>query len=370
MTNQLSLLPPSRAARRIVCPGSRALELQFYSTQEDSPAAKEGTDAHWLAQEYLKRRVREHKTDFNYADEINEHAKLYADYVYSFSNRGYYSIAIEERVHIRRIHPNCSGTPDAFLYDGSTVHIFDFKYGFGQIEVFENWQLIAYAAGILDSIGTTISPIPVAVTFHIVQPRGYHPDGPIRTWATTAQELQPYFDRLAAAEEESLREDARCVPSPQCKYCTARHACPTLQQAALQAVDIVGQSIPFELSNDSLGSELRLLHHTAKLVDARITGLEEQTRAKLKSGERIPYYKLEATMGRQNWNTTTEEVLELGQLLGCNLAKPIEVVTPKQAEKLGMPSEMIAQYSQINKGEMKLTPVSESDLRKLFKGSK
>lgn len=52
MIKEHSRLPPSSAARRMACPGSRAMEEQ-YGRNEESDASREGDLAHELAAWYL-----------------------------------------------------------------------------------------------------------------------------------------------------------------------------------------------------------------------------------------------------------------------------------------------------------------------------
>ncbi len=369
-----SKLPPSSAARRVACPGSRKLE-ELYPGDKNSPYALEGEAAHWVAQQAINvgHRV-EHLLKTNapngeiITDEMIDGANLYQSYIDRFfpdfrKFPEFKLLNVEITVRARSINANCFGTPDAFGTQDNTLHVFDYKYGFKFVEVYENWQLIEYAAGILDSFPVTTHHVEHFI-FHIIQPRSYHPDGPIRTWKTTRDKLEKYFDVLRKTEALALQEDAMCKPSPECTYCSARHVCPALQQSALSAIDLSSMNTPRELDESSLGSELRLLKHAQILLEARITGLEEDALLRMKKGERVPFFELERSTPRERWLSSIDEIVTLGELYGVNLKKPQEAVTPKQAIKIGLPAEVVRQYSVTPEGSLKLVLQDEKKIKR------
>ena len=58
----------------------------------------------------------------------------------------------------------------------------------------------------------------------------------------------------------------------------------------------------------------------------------------------------------------------MGELLGFDLAKPKEPITPAQARKIGVDNSLIDEYSQRVPGALKL--VEAKDARKVFRGDK
>jgi hypothetical protein len=245
----------------------------------------------------------------------------------------------------------------------SLLCIYDYKFGHGYVDVMENWQLIEYAAGILDFLKIKET---ITVQFFIVQPRCYHPEGQVRVWTILSNALEKYFDTLRMAEYEAMQVNALCKVSPQCKNCRARHACPTLQRSALDAVDISYQNIPFNLTPEQLGHELKLLHRSQAALEARIAGLESEATSTLKRGKHVPNYTLAQGQGKTAWSIPVEAV---AALLGNKVKKPIEVVTPKQAIKLKIEKEVVDGFSEYIPGAFKLTPADTTTTRKLF-GSK
>lgn len=341
-----SLLRPSSAARRVACPGSHKLELLY--PQEQSEAAIEGTQAHAVAEALYKNQPLPQYA----SDEMIEGAHLYVNHLRSIAGN---AAVLEQRIHIQSIHPNCFGTPDAYYFHDNVLHIWDYKFGFGQVEVFANYQLIEYASGIIHDV-LKLRDDSIEVNFYIVQPRGFHKDGRIRTWPFSVSGLIPFFNILKHTEREALSDNAFCNPSPECKYCKARHSCVALQESALSAVELSREAMPFDLNATQLGNELRILHQAAKLLDARITGLTEQAISFIKKGNNIPHYQLKPMSGRKVWTIPIDEVIAMGELLGEKLEKPRDVITPTQALDAGVLPELIAAFSDIKRGEVKLVP--------------
>src|SRR5205085_9695018 len=102
---------------------------------------------------------------------------------------------VEGLIEISILHDLNWGTPDAWVYSprSLTLDVFDFKFGHGFVSEFENWQLIGYAAGFLESLGIDgHADQALRVNLHVVQPRAYHRAGPVRTWSVLASDLRPY----------------------------------------------------------------------------------------------------------------------------------------------------------------------------------
>jgi hypothetical protein len=356
---------PSNAARRIACPGSKALEA-LYPITEESPASREGKAAHWVAVQVL---LGNHNMGLSapngepVTSEMIEGAQLYWDAISEHQRDSGHSLMIEVPLDISVIHPMLKGIPDVWTIKNRHLYIWDYKFGHTYVEVFENWQLLEYAAGVsmIEEFDN--------VTMTIVQPRCYTREGNIRSWTITKDQLRlVYMEQLRAAESLATTSNAPHRPSSQCNHCSGRHACQTLQQSGLNAVDLTMDNSPWELTPLSTGNELRYLTRAAKLLDARITGLYEQAKSMITRGEFVPGFKLEATAGREKWTKSTEEIITLGELLGFDLSKPSEPITPVQARKLGVDDGLLAEYSQRVQGGLKL--VESKDGRKIFGGSK
>ena len=372
-----SPLPPSSAARRVACPGSKYLE-ESYRSDERSPSAFEGEAAHWLAMSLLTPSPVLHATSPTgeiLTQEMYEGAKLWQETVLDTAPSSS-QLHIEERLDISFIHPDCWGVPDCWFYDKAQnrLYIFEYKYGRKAIEVFENWQMLEYAAGIL--AGHVITEVSaevfssIEVFFVIVQPRAHHNYlGKVREWSVPVNSLDPYFKVLRETEAEASSDKAMCRPSPECNYCAARHVCRALRTTALTITDSSELNIPRPLRGEELGTELRYLQRSAKLLNARITGLEAEAEIRLKKGEVVTNYRLQEGQGKEVWDAPLEEVKGLGELFGVDLTKE-DLITPKQAIKAGIPDAEVRQYSKTYGGSLKLTPVDEGKSKWIFGGNK
>jgi hypothetical protein len=364
-------LAASSAARWVACPGSVALCALYPG--EDSPASLEGTAAHWVASESILNAQASIGTvapnGVEVTEEMLDAADMYAMSVLDVARLGG-ALHIEKTMACHAIHSDCGGTPDAWHHDSGIITIWDFKYGHGFVDVFENWQLITYAAGILEQLGvkrgSDVDDQFFTLRFRVVQPRNYHRDGPIREWVINASELRPYFNILrAAAGAAWLRVDAKCVPNSECRYCSARHVCEAVQQAGFSAMEYSGSPVPLVLSDAALGTELSLLNHHLARLEARKTGLEEMAASEIKAGKVVPGFALESTSGRVGWTKPIEEVIALGQMMGVDISKP-GACTPTQAIKAGLPEDLVGSYSERKVGGLKLVSSSSAGARRAF----
>jgi len=350
-----AILAPSSAARRIKCPGSRKLESIF--KRESSDAAKEGTLAHEFCAAVLTESAQP-----AVSDEMERYCYRYIDYVQHLAAG--HKLEIEKRIDISTIHAKCWGTIDAYCVIENTLHVIDFKYGFKPVDAFENWQLLEYAAGILDTLGKKIE----RVVFHIVQPRNFHVPETSQKWETSRSSLDKYFLRLRKAEKAAMRSDAKCIPSSECVNCSARHVCKALRQTSLNHADTTSANVPVVLDDDALGNELRILHRAIKHMQARAVGLEEEAFSKLKNGRSIPFYEVATVQSRERWKSQNDEIIALGVLFDVDLQKPVEpqFITPKQAIKTGIPSDLVRAYSETPAGATKIRAIDEKKIRQIF----
>lgn len=351
-------LPPSGAARWVACPGSMRLQ-EIYPEREEGPEAQEGTRVHAILNAWLNTG---HPPAGSDPEEI-EGVKLFVD---DFEARARGPRYFEERVDMPSIHADNWGTVDAYCLDtvAKVARLWDLKWGHKFVEVFENWQLLNYGVGVSELLDADWS-----FEFTIVQPRSYHPSGPVRTWAISSAELKQYARTLRVAAEEAMDNNPSTTPGPECDYCTARHACVALQSASLGVVERSYSTADFDLPPGALGTELRLLRRGRDLLDARISGLEAEAMAAIRGGVRVPFWTIEHTGGREEWTKDAEEVASMGDLMGVSLRKPLGLITPAQARKSGLSEVIVAAYSARKSGAAKLVPITTSAARAAFGGS-
>lgn len=398
---------PSSMALIIACHAA----LQLQESVPPLPATDdeaEGTAAHWVARRYLAGHGHELPIGAKFLSEGKQWevtpdmyagAKLYTRALGAPDP----DIHIEEWLHIPRIHETaCSGTPDMWRFfpdaraaypngcpEGFPVDQFnagrirlirvgDYKFGHRFVEVFENAQLSAYAAGVMDKLGLLDIDDDLYVELILVQPRCYHKDGPCRMWRTKAINLRNVLIAANDAVERALMpiSDKFFAPKaktgPHCLDCRARHVCVTLQYQTGRLVDFSHAAERAELDPMSLGQELMIVQEAMQRLKARETGLAAQAEAMLNKGARVPFYHMEpgrATLAYFD-NVTADEIVSLGEMCNVNLRKPPKlkdiVVTPTQGITLGIDPDVMAHYAARSPGKKTLTRDNSVTVKKVF----
>ena len=355
MSNSHARLAPSAAARWVNCPGS-VIMCEAMPAEEDSAASAEGTLAHTVAANALRADATFAPSD----DEMFEAVGVYLEAVRAAAARDMdaHEMHIEERVSAPHIHSDNWGTPDAWSFNRAKMRldVFDLKYGRGIVEVFENWQLLNYASAIVHELDIPTADTLLSVNLHIVQPRAYHRDGPVRSWSLSGEALRGYTNRLGRAASAALMDaQPPCVPGAWCDdtYCRARGQCEALLHSGYKSIERGGVSVPLDMSPSDMGMVLRQVRDGIKLLNAIETGLEQQILAAIRSGARVSGWHVETGAGREKWRVSYDEVLALGAAMGVEVAKPA-LITPKQAVAAGLPREVANCYTETPAGEVKL----------------
>ena len=358
----------------------------MYPETEESDEAREGTASHELAAVMVDSASRA-RTDWPtdavgqtasngvvWSQSSYDAAEMYAEDIYdTMTSTSVFTPKIEQRIYISRIHPESWGTPDCWLFDekAETLYMWDYKFGYRPVEVRENWQMIEYVVGVRDTLNVNgFIDQDIKVVMSIVQPRAPHRHGPIRRWAVMFSELDAYIDTLIEAEAAALRADPTTCTGAECRDCTARHACGTLQAAPGSVMSFVGKPIPVNLDADALGTELVLLRDASEILKARLSGLTAQAEGLIHNGEIVPGFALERGYGLQKWSEDNDSIIQICDLLGVDIRKPAEPRTPKQVLKLGVDESVISEYSYIPRTDAKLVPSTQTIASAVFSKGK
>lgn len=381
MTGYHADIAPSSLNRTVACNAWHRM-AEGLPPEPDKPETLEGNAADWVAKQYAQGKeipygaatpVKGYTVDYD----MIHGAKLWADVVGYGANSGV-------PVIIERVHPSrCWGEPDGWKLDGieQILHVPDYKYGFEVVEVFENWQVMAYAAGLLRML--ELDDQIVRVKFTIVQPRAFHTLGSVRSWTVRADELRPYVNIMATAAARALQVDpppvatagAHCMST----HCPARHRCPTLQLAAGAVAEWSREGeTAHEMTPTAIGTELTILTAASEVIEARRSGLAAQAEAMIRNGVRVPGFKMEAGGAPLKWNAnvTVDEVIGLGKLQNPpkDMTKPpaepnsrnSNVITPTQAIKAGVPKAFVEVYASPTPTAQKLVPDDGTEARRAF----
>lgn len=363
MSGDHSFFAPSGAGAMVHCPAHPTMS-QLYPQPEDTEEAIEGEKRHEEAAELIAKAARGEIVESD-----DEAVNTYVEYVIEIMRKtGVFTPHIEERVDISVINTFMWGTCDLWLFDKSTgnLWVIDFKYGHGVVDAYENWQLMCYTAGILEQLKVDgIADQHITVNMVIVQPRAYHWQGPIREWSVRASDLRGYFNRLSVACENALHENPETHTGSHCRYCPARINCEAALRAGNDLYELVSKMRTVELTSEQIGSQLSLATRAIKHMESLKTALTAQIESLIKSGQTVPGYMTVNAEGRQNWDKTYEEVVMLGEMYGVDVSKK-DLITPKQAIKLGIDESVINAYSSKKSTGVKVVEDKTNKAREVF----
>ena len=358
-----------------------------YATDEDTEASLEGSASHDLGEKMIRTSLsagvgypkREDtigsitETGVVISEGIYDGSEMYANEVLNTLRdirvAGGPMMGVEASVECGNIHEQSFGTVDAYAYsmESRVLYVWDYKFGFGIVEVFENLQLINYASGLLDQLGINgDTDALTTVVFKIIQPRAPHREGPVREWSVNAASLRNYFNQLSNKANEALTESALLHSGSHCKYCEALWACPTARDAGLGFMEVFGAVLPEEPTPDELGFLLSAVKRGKQALEMLEDAYEAQVDSLIRSGKPVNGWATEPTTGKKKWNKPITEVIALGQMLGKDLAKPQDAITPTQAIKLGLPEKVVNAYSVRPTTGTKIVPHTTTKAREVF----
>jgi len=333
-------LPPSAAHRWMKCPGSVALRD---IPRTDSVYSREGTFAHEIAADLLNNGSRATsavgQTDGEFVVDAGmaAHLQSYLDAVRSTSLLTGGTMLVEHRVGLT---PQVWGTADALVWseDGTTLHVFDLKFGAG-VPVYpeDNAQLMIYAVATLATFPQACDRVR-AVHLHIVQPR-CPKDGEVhREWVTSTAELEKFAADLTSAAKATEQPDAPLRAGDHCRFCPGAPTCPALRESAVQAAvdvfptgDISAPAAP--PSPDTFSSQdLAKILQTADTVEVWLKAIRAEAQARAERGLAVPGYKLVESVGNRKW---IDENVAAAAIRGSG-GNPYtqKIISPAQAEKL------------------------------------
>ena len=233
-----ALLSPSSAKIWMSCPGMPKLARQV-EYKVGIPAAT-GTLIHSMTEMLLKDRLEnvtlkeywlgrtEHVEDFDITvdEEMIACAEVYVNYIKKRQEElGIKRLLIEERVSMEEVSSNLWGTADAILIADKFIEVVDLKSGKHPVDVENNAQLKIYGVGALSRYGSEDTTMQMT----IVQPRGWHKDGAIRSTSMSAVNLADWAIETLKPAAEACEEDEPVYnfSEENCRWCNAKSICET-----------------------------------------------------------------------------------------------------------------------------------------------
>lgn len=309
-------------------------------------------------------------------EDLFDVARVYVTDVIGYcSSRSLVSqLHVEERVPLDHLWPDWYGVPDAWVYDPETrsLVVWDFKSGHTFVPAEGNFQLVLGAEGALAALGMSDHDRQfVQFDLRIVQPRCYTSSGTIRSWQMASIYFGIEVRRIVNALQVVTGDTPPCKPGHHCRTCTARANCDALQRWGYEFIDYEQDLQTHNLSGHALGLELRTLRLAADTIKYRLSGLEEQALHELRNGQPVTWFAAREGKGRETWrkDVPAEQVIVMGDLMGVDLRKPVELKTPAQVRKLGLDESVIGAYSYIPSTGLKLVEVDGAEARRVFSNS-
>lgn len=348
-------LNASALPRVLACLGS----TQFPRTEEveQSEAAREGDAAHHAAECALKGLPIPDVAPNGYAidAEMREHAADYAkqchDGALCSPDTPTQSAWIEQRADFlatEQIEIACK--VDAAWLTGDTLHVRDYKYGWRLVEAEGNSQLVAYAVGLIRALfrsetdNMVVMSPPKNIVLGIFQPRPYHPEGSLRTWPLTLDELIIEHNLLVGTLQllHDPQHADKLDTGAHCEHCPGGvlGTCPAYLAATGNAIDVAMRGGPMDPTPAQVARELVTLERAAKVLEQRHEWLKDIAKRGLKAGTIYPGWALETQKGQTTWTIEPEA---LAKLTNQDVFQPRKLVTPAEAKRRGVDEKTIAE---------------------------
>lgn len=250
----------------------------------------------------------------------------------------------------------------AFVDDRGYLCIEDLKYGWGIVEVKENWQLLGYAIGEVIRRGQGFTHI----SLKIHQPRPHHEDGSTREWLITYSQLIEYKEKIEARMQELANGRKDFQTSDKCKYCKgAAEACPAFSRLFYRALEVSTEFVQDSLTDQEIAQQLDHVKRAEEVIKIKKDSLVELGVSRIKKGRIIPNYAMVQSHGHRAWKPGVSPD-SIKALTGRNVIEET-FMSPAKAEKLGVKKELLSQLTVTPFTGMKLEKKNATDIgNKIF----
>lgn len=200
----------------------------------NSEAAEEGTLAHAIAEERLRRLLdgkkpmtsAKHKKHPLYHPAMDEHVDTYVTYVWDAYQEAKKQtpdalLLLEQRLDFSEYVPKGFGTGDAILIADGLMQVFDFKFGKGvPVDAKDNPQIRLYGLGAINEFSDLYDID--AVAMHIVQPRLENITSETMQVKTLTEWGVTYVKPRA---ELASKGEGKPTAGDHCRWCRFRNSC-------------------------------------------------------------------------------------------------------------------------------------------------
>lgn len=272
-------------------------------------------------------------------------------------------LLIESKLHLSEFIPEGFGSSDAVLINGSTLEVFDLKYGKGvKVEAEHNAQMMCYALGAYCGQGEFYDISNVRMT--IIQPRLRHES----SWGLHVLDLMQWAEHeLKPAALKAWNGEGEQTPGDHCRFCKVAARCKALAAHTLEVSK--DKTEPGLMSLDEIA---KLLPHFAT-IKSWISSVEEFALEAALEGDTIPGYKVVEGRSLRKISNSAEAIsrLEGAGIPAESYLKAPELKTITDLEKtLTKKGFKTILGDLVIKPEGKPTLVEESDPREPFSKAK
>lgn len=226
----------------------------------------------------------------------------------------------------------------AFVDNNGVLCIEDLKYGYGIIEVEQNWQLLGYAIGECIRRGKAFEKI----SLKIHQPRPHHEDGEHREWLLTYAELLEQKEKIEDRMQEIVNGRRDLQTSSACRYCEAApEACPAFSRLFYRALEVTTEFVQDSLTDEELARQLDQVKRAEEVIKIKKDSLTELGVSRIKEGKIIPGYVQTNKYSNRTWKSgISPESIKV--MTGID---PVETkfMTPAKVEKMGVDKTLVKQ---------------------------
>lgn len=347
----------SKLARYMVCAGY--MHLQADEPEAGDPA-KEGTACGEYLQGLLEQRPVQVGQQASNGWFFDEDMKFYSTAIAEdIFQRAATQVICEKRIDWQtRSGIWIRGQYDAAYVDKQgRLCIDDLKYGWGIVEVKENWQLIGYAIGEVIRRGQAFTEI----VFRIAQPRPHHEDGNIREWVISYSQLLEYKERIEVRMLELANGRSDFQTSDKCKYCKGvAEACPAFSRLFYRAIEVSMEFAQDSLNNDEIARQLDQIKRAAEVIKIKQDSLEQLGADRIKKGQIIPGYVHVNKYSQREWKTGVS-VDSLRMMTGREVVETT-LMSPAKLEKLGVSKKLVEQLTASRLTGVRLEKKNSSDV--------
>jgi len=324
----------SQLARPMACAGF--MSFRDLPKSEGGPAAEEGTAFGELVERMLSMQPipAQARNGVYFDDDMRFYAKpIVEEIIQNLQSE----VLCEQPIDWRtRSGIWVRGRFDISFVRERCLYIDDCKYGWGIVEVKENWQLLGYAIGEVIRRQQAFE----AVVLRIRQPRPHHEDGDTREWRISYEELLQYKERIEQRMDQIAGGFKELQTGKQCKYCpAAAEHCPAFNKLFYRALEVTHEFTQDQIDEAELSRQLDHVTRASEILKIKKDSLDQLAVQRVKQGKLIPGYITQESYGNRSWKGgITPEAIEI--LTGCKVVER-SMLSPAKAEKAGVPKKFI-----------------------------